>query len=90
MRETDFEVFLEKCVGRSENVIPPRQKFFERRYDHVLSKKSTRTHPEELLVGISTIRLAKSRKKVENDENSNCDKFGCRGRSASGSGAKHI
>ena len=30
------------------------------------------------------------KKKVENDENSNFDKFGCRGRSASGSGAKHI
>ena len=29
-------------------------------------------------------------KKVENDENSNFDKFGCRGHSAFESGAKHI
>jgi hypothetical protein len=34
-----------------------------KRYDHVLSKKSTRTHPEELLIEISIIKLAKFRRK---------------------------
>ena len=62
-----------------------------KRYDHVLLKKLARTHPEELLVEISTVKLAKFRnKKVENDENSDDDKFGCRGRVASGSGTNHI
>ena len=81
---TDFR--LQTKISRDN--APPREL---RSYDHVLSKKSTRTHPEELLVEISIIKLTKSRgKKVENDENWNVDKFGCRGRSAFGIGAKHI
>ena len=42
--------------------IPLLQKCFGKRYDHVLSIKLTRTHPEELLVDIFTIKLAISRK----------------------------
>ena len=49
-----------------------------------------RTHPEELLGGISTTKWWKSKKKVENYENWNVDKVGYRSHSAFGIGAKHI
>ena len=77
-------------MGRNENVKLTAQISFGKRYDHVLPKKSTRTHSEELLVEISTIELKIFwEKKVKYDENSNSDKLGCRGRSAFGSSAKH-
>ena len=52
---TDFR--LQAKISR---VNPPREL---RSYDHVLSQKLPRTHPEELFVEISTIKWAKVQKK---------------------------
>ena len=58
-----FGILAEKFVDIKKYVEFIDNKIFGKRCDHVLSKKLTRTHPEELLVEISTIKLEKFRKK---------------------------
>ena len=77
-------------MGDHETVKLTRQKSFGKRYDvskHISNtKNSSRRTPRRNF----DHKMMKIQKKVENDENWNFDKFGCRGHSAFGIGAKHI
>ena len=88
-----FWQFSEKVVGVKKFDQVTAQKSFGKRSELFSPKKWPRTHPEELLVEILTIFsniFEKKKKKSKNDENWHFAKFGCRGRSAFGIGAKHI